>query len=263
MYPLHYEISGSGDPLVLIHGMGSASTAWKPIRQILNQDFTVITVDLPGHGKTPYVKGQPMDPNSLGMYVLEQLSSIDIDRFHLAGNSLGGWVSLEMCSARPDRVRSLIGIAPAGLWLNPYNARYPGTAVARFLARYTAKLAPTALHFESARKLGFFDVSPRWKEFSYELCLDATLAMSTAEGYYPAWDGMLMKRFDSNIPETIPVTIIFGDTDRTLPATTCQERSVAPSHAKWIIFPNTGHAPMWDSPIDVIDEIKKTVALSS
>lgn len=263
MYPLHYEISGSGDPLVLIHGMGSASTAWKPIRQILNQDFTVITVDLPGHGKTPYVKGQPMDPHSLGMYVLEQLSSIGIDRFHLAGNSLGGWVSLEMCSARPDRVRSLIGIAPAGLWLNPYNARYPGTAVARFLARHTAKLAPTALHFEAARKLGFFDVSPRWKEFSYELCLDATLAMSTAEGYYPAWDGMLMKRFDSNISETIPVTIIFGDTDRTLPATTCQERSVAPSHAKWIIFPNTGHAPMWDSPLDVIDEIKKTVALSS
>jgi len=263
MYPLHHEISGTGEPLVLIHGMGSASTAWKPIRNELNQDFTVITVDLPGHGKTPYVKGQPMDPHSLATYVLEQLSSLGIDRFHLAGNSLGGWVSLEMSSAAPDRVRSLIGIAPAGLWLNPYNARYPGTAVARFLARYTAKLAPTALHFEAARKLGFFDVSPRWKEFSYELCLDATMAMSTAEGYYPAWDGMLMKRFDSFIPEDVPVTIIFGDTDRTLPATTCQERSVAPSHAKWIIFPNTGHAPMWDSPLDVIDEIKKTVALAS
>jgi pimeloyl-ACP methyl ester carboxylesterase len=263
MYPLHHEISGTGEPLVLIHGMGSASTAWKPIRYELNQDFTVITVDLPGHGKTPYVKGQPMDPHSLATYVLEQLSSLGIDRFHLAGNSLGGWVSLEMSSAAPDRVRSLIGIAPAGLWLNPYNARYPGTAVARFLARYTAKLAPTALHFEAARKLGFFDVSPRWKEFSYELCLDATMAMSTAEGYYPAWDGMLMKRFDSFIPEDVPVTIIFGDTDWTLPATTCQERSVAPSHAKWIIFPNTGHAPMWDSPLDVIDEIKKTVALAS
>ena len=263
MYPLHHEISGTGEPLVLIHGMGSASTAWKPIRHELNQDFTVITVDLPGHGKTPYVKGQPMDPHSLGTYVLEQLITLEIDRFHLAGNSLGGWVSLEMSSAAPDRVRSLIGIAPAGLWLNPYNARYPGTAIARFLARYTAKLAPTALHFEAARKLGFFDVSPRWKEFSYELCLDATMAMSTAEGYYPAWDGMLMKRFDSFIPEDVPVTIIFGDTDRTLPATTCQERSVAPSHAKWIIFPNTGHAPMWDSPLDVIDEIKKTVALAS
>ena len=262
-YPLHCEVTGSGDPLVLIHGMGSASTAWKPVRSLLNKDFTVITIDLPGHGKTPYVKGQPMDPHSLGTYVLDQLSSEGIDRFHLAGNSLGGWVSLEMASFAPSRVRSLVGVAPAGLWLNPYNARYPGTAVARFLARYTAKLAPTALHFEKARMLGFADVSPRWKALSYEICLDATIAMSSAEGYYPAWDGMLMKRFDSFIPESVPVTIIFGDTDRTLPATTCQERSIAPTHAKWIIFPSTGHAPMWDSPMDLIDEIKKTAALAS
>lgn len=263
MYPLHNEITGSGDHLVLVHGMGSASTAWKPIRPTLEKDFTVITVDLPGHGKTPYSKGQPMDPHSLGTYVLDQLTSLGIERFHLAGNSLGGWVSLEMASHQPQRVRSLVGVAPAGLWLNPYNARYPGTAIARFLARYTAKIAPTALHFEAARMLGFADVSPRWKDFSYELCLDATMAMSGAEGYYPAWDGMLMKRFDSFIPESVPVTIIFGDTDRTLPATTCQERSVAPSHAKWIIFPSTGHAPMWDSPLDVIDEIKKAAALAS
>ena len=105
-------------------------------------------------------------------------------------------------------------------------------------------------------------MSPRWKEFSYEICLDAALAMANAEGYYPAWDGMLMKRFDSYIPPSIPVTIIFGDSDRTLHATTCQEKSVAPTHAKWIFFSETGHAPMWDSPLDVVDEIKKTTALA-
>lgn len=82
--------------------------------------------------------------------------------------------------------------------------------------------------------------------------------MAKADGYYPAWDGMLMKRFDGKIPEHIPVTIIFGDTDRTLPETTCQERSIAPAHAKWIIFPNTGHAPMWDCPQDVISAIRET-----
>lgn len=262
MQPLHYEISGSGEPLVLIHGLGSASSVWKPVRKLLSESFEVITIDLPGHGHTPYLKGQPMDPHSLAGYVLDQLSAIDIDTFHLAGNSLGGWVALEMASSSPDRVLSLTGLAPAGLWLNPYNARYPGTAVARFLARNTAKLAPTALHFELARKLGFADVSPRWRELSYETCLDATLAMSSSEGYYPAWDGMLMKRFDGLIPESIPVTIIFGDSDKTLPATTCQERSIAPAHAKWIIFSETGHAPMWDSPLDVIHEIKKVAALA-
>lgn len=258
MYNLNYEITGSGDPIVLVHGLGSASTVWKPIRPLLERDFTVITVDLPGHGKSTYSKGQPMDPHSLALYVSEQMSAIGFETFHLVGNSLGGWVALELTSAFPEQVKSLTALAPAGLWLNPYNARYPGTALLRFLARNTSKLAPTALHFESARRIGFSEVSPRWKQLSYETCLDATNAMSGAIGYFPAWDGMLMKRFDSSISDEIPVTIIFGDTDRTLPATTCQEKSLAPSHARWIIFPETGHAPMWDSPIDVVDEIKKT-----
>jgi pimeloyl-ACP methyl ester carboxylesterase len=255
---LNHLVTGSGEPLLLVHGLGSASSAWKTLIPLLRDHFTVVTVDLPGHGNSPYRNGQAMDPHSLGLGLFDVMSELDFPEFHIVGNSLGGWISLEMASSQPGRIRSLTGLAPAGLWLNPYNARYPGTAVARFLAKYAARIAPTALHFESARRLGFWEVSPKWREFTYELCLDAVEAMSSASGYYPAWDGMLMKRFDGKIPEEIPVTIIFGDTDRTLPATTCQERSVAPRHAKWIIFAETGHAPMWDSPIDVAAEIRKT-----
>jgi pimeloyl-ACP methyl ester carboxylesterase len=220
--------------------------------------FQVITVDMPGHGETPFIEGSAMDPHSLALVVLNEMSELGFESFHLVGNSLGGWVSLEMASTAPARVKSVTALAPAGLWLNPYNVRLPATALARFLARTTMKLAPSALHFEAARQLGFWDVSPRWRDFSYELCLDAVTALGKADGYYPAWDGMLMKRFDGTIPEEISVTIIFGDTDRTLPATTCQERSIAPAHAKWIIFPDTGHAPMWDSPNDVVSAIKET-----
>ena len=258
MQRLSSSITGSGEPLLLVHGMGSASTAWKPIRPMLESKFQVIAVDMPGHGETPYIEGAPMDPNSLALAVLNEMSELGIENFHLVGNSLGGWVSLEMASTAPTRIKSVTALAPAGLWLNPYNVRYPATALARFLAKTTMKLAPTALHFEPARRLGFWDISPRWQEFSYEICLDAVNALGKADGYYPAWDGMLMKRFDGTIPEQIPVTIIFGDTDRTLPATTCQERSVAPAHAKWIIFPDTGHAPMWDSPHDVVAAIEDT-----
>lgn len=261
MQRLNHSISGSGEPLLLIHGMGSASSAWKQVTPSLERYFKVIAIDLPGHGDTPYIKGSPMDPQSLALNVLSEMSELGFESFHLCGNSLGGWISLEMASTAATRVKSLTALAPAGLWLNPYNVRYPATALARFLARNTRRFAPTALHFEAARRLGFWDVSPRWHEFTYELCLDATIAMSKADGYYPAWDGMLMKRFDGVIPSEIPVTIIFGDSDRTLPATTCQERSVAPAHARWIVFPNTGHAPMWDSPNDVVAAIKETAGI--
>jgi pimeloyl-ACP methyl ester carboxylesterase len=54
---------------------------------------------------------------------------------------------------------------------------------------------------------------------------------------------------------------VFGDSDHTLPAKTCQERSLAPAHAKWVVLPQTGHAPMWDSPTEVVAEIMQTVSL--
>lgn len=259
---LHIEKSGEGQYLVLIHGMGSASTAWRPIRSTLNKDFSVITLDLPGHGQTPYQKGELMDPNSLAVKVLDQLSNQSIESFHLAGNSLGGWIALELAAMAPERVKSLVGIAPAGLWLHPFNARYPFAALNTLVARSLSSLAPTALHFTPIRRLGFSDVSPKWQDFSYELCLDAAIAMAKAKGYYPAWDGMLLKRFDRHIPKSIPTTIIFGDSDETLPEISCQEKSLAPKHARWIIFPETGHVPMWDSPLDVIDEIKKVGGIS-
>ncbi len=51
MQRLSSSVTGSGEPLLLIHGMGSASTAWKPIRPTLESKFQVITVDMPGHVK--------------------------------------------------------------------------------------------------------------------------------------------------------------------------------------------------------------------
>jgi pimeloyl-ACP methyl ester carboxylesterase len=83
--------------------------------------------------------------------------------------------------------------------------------------------------------------------------------MAKSLGYFPTWDALLGKRFDKKINNDIPVTIIFGDTDHTLPAKTCQERSLAPDHAKWVILSNTGHAPMWDSTDQVYAEVMSTV----
>ena len=241
--------------ILLIHGMGSASTAWQPIIEELEDVFTVVTVDLPGHGLTPMDEAQPMDPKALATCVLTTMQSLGFERFHVVGNSLGGWIALEMAAMTPSSITSVTGLAPAGLWSEPFVARYPGTAIARILASGLKVVSPLLLHYEWARKIGFENVSPRWREFSYGLCLDATNAMAKAAGYYPAWDALLRKRFDKQVPASIPVTVIFGDSDRTLPAATCQERSLVPSHTNWLIFPQCGHAPMWDHPKEVIEQI--------
>jgi len=240
--------------------MGSSSSAWKPLLSVgssreLLSSFTVLTMDLPGHGKTPMSLEQPMDPASLANAVLETMDSLEIQQVHIVGNSLGGWISLEIAATRPERVHSILGLAPAGLWLQPFMVRHPGTAIGRILANSFKIFSPVLLRFRWARKIGFSRVSPRWRDYSFETCLDAANSMANATGYYPAWDAFLKKRFDKDIQSFVPLTVIFGDEDNTLPAQTCQERSLVPAHAEWLIYDRCGHAPMWDEPERVIKQI--------
>lgn len=242
------HVDKSAPHILLIHGMGSAATAWKPLVPFLQESFTLVAIDLPGHGQTPLRDDQPMDPQSLARLVVKNVErELGIAEFHIVGNSWGGWVSLEIAAHFPEMTQSVIALAPAGFWLATFNQRFPGHSLLRGLANNTKVLAPTFLKYEWARKFGFEDVSPQWREFSYELCLDATYAMAGSPGYFPAWDGMLKKRFDSKIEPSIPVKIIFGDSDKTLPAIACQERAMSPAHAEWIVLEQSGHAPMWDS----------------
>ena len=249
----------SHPPLVLIHGLGSAATAFKPIIPALSMSFRVITVDLPGHGKSAYIKGQAMDPQSLGRAIFETVErEYGVKEFHVAGNSLGGWIALEMAAEQPQRIKSLIGIAPAGLWLKPAPEREMKEARSYYVARLFRPLIRIGLNSKILRWIGFATVSPRWRELSYEVCYEAARAMLNCPGYFPAWDGMLGKRFEAHVPENLPVTILFGDTDNTLPYPVSQERSLAPAHASWIVIDNCGHAPMWDYPELMVKIISQT-----
>lgn len=244
------------EPILFIHGMGSAATAWKLVINSLHTEFRCITVDLPGHGESPLLPHQALDPFSLAAALFDMMDKKGIYRFHVVGNSWGGWIALEMAAHQPERISSLTALAPAGLWLTPFTNRTPLTAFSRSLAKLVNPIAPFMVHFERARGWGFADVSPRWRTFSHETCVDATRAMANSPGYFPAWDAMLKKRFNAEIPASVPVSILFGDSDNTLPAATCQERSIAPRHAKWLVLPNGGHAPMWDHVDDVLAEIR-------
>lgn len=255
---LAFTREGSGPPIVLIHGLGSAATAWRLITPELATEFDVIAFDLPGHGRTKYQHGIKMDPKSLGELVLENLDALQIDRFDLVGNSLGGWIALEIAAAHTDRVNSVTALAPAGLWHHPFTEVSKWTVINRTMAVITLPIQTALVGQGWAKRLGFRVTSPRWQQLPDEVCLDAGRAMGTSHGYLPALESTLHRRFDSPIDQEIPVTIIFGDTDQTLPYPRCQVRELAPAHAKWVILKDTGHAPMWDEPEIVVDHIRQT-----
>ena len=247
-------------PLVLLHGLGSAATIFKPIIPKLSQDFRVITVDLPGHGQTSFDKAQAMDPKSLGTAVFDSIENeYGIRKFHVVGNSLGGWIALEMAAQQPERIMSVTGLAPAGLWLVPATGRSLREANSYYLVKALKPIIKIGLRLKLFRKIGFARVSPKWQELSYETCYEASLALLNCPGYFPAWDGMITRRFDAKIAESTPVTILFGDSDNTLPAQGSQERSLVPAHCTWVVIESCGHAPMWDHPELIVKIISQAL----
>ena len=105
---------GSGEPLVLIHGIGHTWRGWKPMLPELERGFDVLAVDLPGHGHSDALPaGTDSTPEALADAVEREMIGAGFDSAHLAGNSLGGWISLEL--ARRGRARTVTAISPAGL----------------------------------------------------------------------------------------------------------------------------------------------------
>ena len=260
MNNLNIQRYGSGPiKLVAIHGLGSASSAWKLVLPEFSKRYEFITLDLPGHGDAFMLANLEMNPVRISEIIISELKAIGIEKFHLIGNSLGGWIALEMAAAYPEHVLSVTGVAPAGLWLTPKTHRNGELAVSRYLARISLPFAKTIARIKFMRKIGFKLVSPQWEKFSPETCADAAIAMGGASGYYTIWDAFLGNRFDKEISTTIPVTILFGDSDYTLPAATSQEKSLAPKHCRWVVLPQSGHAPMWDRVDEVIAETIKTI----
>ncbi|MEJ7787901.1 MAG: alpha/beta fold hydrolase, partial [Solirubrobacteraceae bacterium] len=100
-----------GEPLVLLHPLGGDRRVWRPVLERLAPHRDVIAVDLPGFGGSPALADE-QHPIALAAAVSGLLRELGIDggRAHLAGNSLGGWVALEVALA--GDAASVTAIAP-------------------------------------------------------------------------------------------------------------------------------------------------------
>lgn len=257
-----FSTSASNPALVLVHGLGSAGTIWKSLIPELKDYFTVFAIDLPGHGEADINPDDEHDPYSLAKMIVNYMEEEhDIHAMHVAGNSLGGWIALEMAAVAPDRVKSVTALAPAGLWNQVPTQKLPPSLDSRVLAKISQFFMPIAYHLPPLKALGYRKITHLWRELSYESCRDSVIAMAQSKGYKHLWQGIRGRRFQSPIPSKVEVAIIFGDNDLTLPEEVAQERSVAPAHARWIVVENCAHVIMWNFPRLTVDFIKRTTGV--
>ena len=250
--------------LVLVHGLGSAGSIWKSLVPQLLESFTVYAIDLPGHGDAPLNQGEEMDPRSLTQAIVDYMvSEMKVEKMHVAGNSLGGWISLEMAAVAPDNVLSVTALAPAGLWHQQPKRLLPPSLDARILAKISQYFMKTAYRIPVLKAIGYKKITHLWRELSFESCRDSVIAMARSKGYMPMWHGANGRRFESVVPEKVKLSVVFGDSDLTLPEEIAQEKSVAPAHSRWIVVDNCAHVIMWNYPTLTVELIKKTALIAS
>lgn len=104
---LNYEISGNGkENLVLLHGFMENLLIWEEMEEKLSQDFTLIKIDLPGHGLSKiYSDVHSMELNA--EEVKKVTDKLKLGKFHLLGHSMGGYTSLAFAEKFPDDLKSL------------------------------------------------------------------------------------------------------------------------------------------------------------
>jgi pimeloyl-ACP methyl ester carboxylesterase len=119
---IYYTDQGRGEPIILIHGVAANSDInWRRpgVIRVLSRDFRVIAFDLRGHG----LSGQPTDPNAYGIEMVEDIGRLmdhlGLQKAHMAGYSLGGFILLKYVTLHPERVESA-AICAAG-WIDPTN----------------------------------------------------------------------------------------------------------------------------------------------
>ena len=122
---LSWQRTGTGEPLLLLHGIGSTRDDFAALRDRLAQEYEVLGVDLPGHGESPALATRPT-VGALADALEADLDRLGLDRVHVLGNSLGGRLALEL--ARRHRARSVVAIAPSGTGLPPERV-YQGLAL--------------------------------------------------------------------------------------------------------------------------------------
>lgn len=110
--------AGTGDPLVLMHGTGGHLEAYARNVPALAERFRVIAYDFPGHGRTTLTT-RDLEIADYTTHLLGLLDTLGIDRAHLGGESLGGWVAVKFAAAHPERVDRLVLNTPGGTMATP------------------------------------------------------------------------------------------------------------------------------------------------
>jgi pimeloyl-ACP methyl ester carboxylesterase len=257
-----YE-GGEGPPLVLLHGLGGSWHVWQPVLPMLERQHRAFAPTLPGHpGGAAWPAAREPTLHAIADILAQDLAQRKIDRPHLAGNSLGGLLALEL--ARRGIAASVTAFSPAGAWRNDrdYQAvARPFRIVHPLMPALIAGARPL-LRFAGVRRA----LNAQAMEHGDRVPADEVLRAMQSMGGTKILPQLLtsMQRDGSIKPLAaagIPITIAWCEYDRVIPFQgygAPMLEAVPGAQAETV--KGAGHVPMYDEPRQVVDMIFATTS---
>jgi pimeloyl-ACP methyl ester carboxylesterase len=254
---INYHREGDGPPLVLLHGVGHHWQAWRAVIALLNKEFDVIACDSPGFGRSPALPESIEPTISAYTDAFEWFfAEIGLERPHVAGNSMGGAIALEL--ARRRGIGSASAFSPAGFWTLP-ELRYCQISLGTLSSPpHAARPLVEALARTRPGRIALFA-----QNFGYPTRMPAEEAVATLRD---AWSAPAMAatleafgsyRFAAGEQlRSTPVTVAWGLKDRLLPYRLQAPRARALLPSATHVTLGTGHVPFWDDPAAVAEVIR-------
>jgi len=243
--------SGSGEPLLLIHGFSGTRRNWDAVLPLLTQRFDVVAPTLAGHHQgEPLPEGIEPTVDALADALERQMDAAGLETAHLAGNSLGGWLALEL--ARRGRARSVVCLSPAGGWER-------GSRAERKIRRLFTRNRKLSLRFEGLidkavrrprlRRLILRDVMRRGDRLTPA---EASALIHGSLGctiYFELMGAILRDGVPTWFGELdAPVLVAWSEHDRILPHRSCSAGFGSIPNVELVTLREVGHTPMWDDP---------------
>ena len=246
----HYSETGSGRPLVLLHGIGMSHAAWAAVTPYLRATRRVIAFDTAGFGRTPPLpQHAPPTVGHLADGLAQSLRHLGVDGpVDIAGNSLGGCLALE--AARRGLARTVVAISPMGLWKDhgTRHVQYVFGAL-RFMAKHAPELMRKTMRVALLREIALaVPLSVGSRRMPAGDAVRTVNDLAAAVGFEDTFDHTRAPFSAREI--TVPVTVAFGDRDWILTKGS-QWRDAVPPHVTWRSMPGWGHVPMWIDPAGV------------
>ena len=248
----HHRV-GAGQPVVLIHGVGSQWQVWEPVIPLVARDREVIALDLPGFGGSPVLPvGVVPNASLLADAVASFLDSIGLSEpVVIGGNSLGGWVGLEL--AVRGRASAVVGVSPAGFATRLESAA--ARASLRMSWRGSRILNENLLRRPGWRKLANGTLMGDGSLVPAAAAIGAARNLAASPGFDATVNQITTERFTDGERVGVPVTLVWGSRDAILFPWQAKRALRELPRARLVPLPGAGHVPTWDAPEVIAREL--------